>query len=256
MPAHGKNPTMTDPATLTTVALTFLLAGFVKGVIGLGLPTIALALLTATIGLHPAMALLLVPSFVTNVWQALAGGHARAVLARIWPFLAAATVTIWIGAQALTRVDVALLSALLGLLIVLYALVGLSRLQMSIPRRAEAWAGPAVGALNGVFTGLTGSFMFPGVLYLQAIGLTRDMLVQAMGMLFTASTLGLAAALGGQDLLTGPLALLSAGAVVPAILGMSVGQRLRRATSEAGFRRIFLASLLVLGLYVMAQALL
>ena len=69
---------MQDPVTLTVVALTFLLAGLVKGVIGLGLPTISLALLTAALGLPQAMALLLVPSFVTNLWQAVAGGKGRA----------------------------------------------------------------------------------------------------------------------------------------------------------------------------------
>lgn len=87
-----------DVPTLTLIAAVFLLAGFIKGVIGLGLPTVSLGLLTAVIGLQPAMVLLIVPSFITNVWQALAGGHARAVLLRIWPFLLAAPATIWIGA--------------------------------------------------------------------------------------------------------------------------------------------------------------
>jgi uncharacterized membrane protein YfcA len=130
---------MLDAVALGLVALTFFLAGTVKGVIGLGLPTVSLALLTVTIGLQPAMALLLVPSFVTNVWQALTGGNGRVVLARTWPFLLAATITVWIGAGALTRVNVSLLSALLGVLLVLYSLISLNRPHVSIPKRAEAW---------------------------------------------------------------------------------------------------------------------
>lgn len=82
-----------DIATLLAVAATFLVAGAVKGVIGLGLPTVSLALLTVTIGLPQAMAVLLVPSFVTNLWQAASGGNGRVLLARLWPFLVAATVT-------------------------------------------------------------------------------------------------------------------------------------------------------------------
>ena len=161
---------MTDPFVLATVFLTFLLAGCVKGIIGLGLPTVSLAVLTATIGLQPAMALLLAPSFVTNLWQAAIGGHGKAVLFRIWPFLVAATGTIWIRAQALRRVDISLLSGLLGALLLCYAVLGLSRPQLSIPREWEVWAGPLTGAVNGVLTGMTGSFVVPGVLYLRLNG--------------------------------------------------------------------------------------
>ncbi len=246
---------MFDADALVVITLTFLLAGGVKGVIGLGLPTVSLAVLTATIGLQPAMALLLVPSFVTNVWQAVVGGNGRVITARIWPFLLTATVTVWVGAMTLTRVDVWLLSALLGGLLVLYSLLNLGRPQVSVPRRWEGWAGPIVGTTNGILTGMTGSFVVPGVLYLQAIGLPRDMLIQAMGMLFAASTVALALSLGGQRLLTFELGAISAAAVVPALIGLVVGQRLRKRISEATFRRVFFVALLLLGLYIIMGAL-
>ena len=125
---------MFDVATLVAIAATFALAGAVKGVIGLGLPTVSLALLTVVIDLPSAMALLLVPSFATNLWQAMVGGKLGAIVRRIWPFLLMATVTVWIGASALTRVDLALLSALLGALLVVYALVSLAGVRLTIPR--------------------------------------------------------------------------------------------------------------------------
>ena len=87
---------MTELPTLILVAATFLLAGGVKGVIGLGLPTVSLAILTATVGLQPGMALLLVPSFMTNLWQAMVGGNFFEILKRTWVFLLMATVTVWI----------------------------------------------------------------------------------------------------------------------------------------------------------------
>ena len=246
---------MFDPGLLTLVALTFLLAGSVKGVIGLGLPTVSLALLTVTVGLQPAMALLLVPSFVTNIWQAFVGGNGRAILVRIWPLLVFATLTVWVGATALTRVDVSLLSALLGVLVAVYSMISLTRSQILITRSQEKWAGPIVGTVNGILTGMTGSFVFPGVLYLQAIGLPRDMLIQAMGMLFTVSTVALGVALGGNSLLTMETGIVSAVAVLPAIVGMIFGQRLRRKLSEAHFRRMFFYALLALGLYIIARSL-
>ncbi len=246
---------MTDPVTLLAIACTFLIAGTVKGVIGLGLPTVSLALLTVAVGLPQAMALLLVPSFVTNLWQALVGGEAMAILRRLWPFLLMATVTVWLGAAALTRVDLSLLSALLGALLVTYAATSLVGFRLTVTARQEPWLGPLVGTANGVLTGMTGSFVVPGVLFLQAIGLPRDMLIQAMGLLFTASTLALAVALQGNALLTMELGTLSAAALLPAILGMVIGQRIRRRLPEETFRKVFFAALLALGVYIIARAL-
>lgn len=245
---------MPDLFALLSVLVTFLLAGTVKGVIGMGLPTVSLALLTASLGLPQAMALLLVPSFVTNLWQAAAGGHTRIILRRIWLFLVMASATVWFGATALTSVDLAWLSALLGVLLILYALMNLSGLHFSIPPARERWAGPLLGGINGVLTGMTGSFVFPGLLFLQAIGLPRDLLIQAMGMLFTVSTLALGLSLGGNSLLSVELGGLSAAAVVPALIGMVLGQRLRQRLSETLFRRVFFVSLLLLGLYIIGDA--
>ena len=246
---------MTELPILVLVAVTFLLAGGVKGVIGLGLPTVSLAVLTATIGLQPAMALLLVPSFVTNLWQAVVGGNFMAILKRTWLFLLLATVTVWVGGLVLVEVDVSWLSALLGALLVVYSVSSLIRPTVALPRNWEPWAGPLLGTVNGVLTGMTGSFVVPGVLYLQAIGLSRDQLIQAMGMLFTVSTVALAVSLGGQKLLSAELGTISIASVVPAIIGMVLGQKLRLRLSEAKFRRVFFTSILILGLYIIVRSL-
>ena len=83
---------MFDLTTVIVVGGAFLIAGAVKGVIGLGLPTVSLGLLTVALDLQTAMALLLVPSFVTNLWQSVVGGKAKLILHRLWPFLLMATV--------------------------------------------------------------------------------------------------------------------------------------------------------------------
>ena len=64
-----------DVVSYAVIGSSFLLAGFVKGVVGLGLPTISLALLTVLLDLPTAMALLVVPAFSTNLWQGFIGGH-------------------------------------------------------------------------------------------------------------------------------------------------------------------------------------
>jgi hypothetical protein len=134
-------------------------------------------------------------------------------------------------------------------------MVTLGGFQLTIPARHETWVGTLVGSANGVLTGMTGSSVVPGVMFLQAIGLPRDMLIQAMGILFAASTLALAVALQKANILTIEHGILSCGAVLPAILGMILGQRVRSALSERRFRKVFFIALLVLGAYIIASAL-
>lgn len=239
-----------DPTIILTIVGTFLLAGVVKGVIGLGLPTISLAILTVSLDLSSAMALLLIPSFVTNLLQGAAGGHAGMLFRRLWPFMLAATLTIFIGGQVFAALDHAWLAMLLGALIMTYGAISLAGWRPSISRSQARWLGPLTGVVNGVLTGMTGSFVVPGVIYLNALGLERDALVQAMGILFTLATLALAISLGGSGFLTAELGAGSLLGLPPALAGMWAGQRLRRKLSPQGFRRTFFTALLGLGLYI------
>jgi len=246
---------MNDLPIYIAITATFLLAGGVKGVIGMGLPTVSLGLLAATLDLTSAMALLLVPSLVTNLWQATSGGHARTIIMRLWPFLLMATLAIGFGALALSYVNPAYLSILLGTLLIIYATLNLSGISFSVSTRHEKWLGAGVGGINGLMTGMTGSSVVPGVMFLQAIGLPRDVLVQAMGILFTSTTIALGLALGGSHILTPELAGISALAVIPAILGMRIGQRVRRLLSELLFRKVFFISVFILGVFIITKTL-
>ena len=245
---------MFDLFTFFTISATFVIAGGVKGVIGLGLPSVSLGLLTATLDLPTAMALMIAPSFFTNSYQATAGGHAGVILKRIWPFLLIATATVWLGATALTIVDLDVLTALLGFLLVAYGGLNIIGIRFAIPKHSEGWIGLVFGAANGILTGMTGSFVVPGVMYLQGIGLSRDMLVQAMGMLFTASTAALAFALGTNALLSTELGIVSFLAVAPSLIGMWAGQNLRQRLSELQFRRALFIGIVLLGIYILISA--
>ncbi|CAA9215980.1 MAG: hypothetical protein AVDCRST_MAG41-245 [uncultured Corynebacteriales bacterium] len=243
-----------DPATVSLIVATFFIGGVVKGLTGLGLPPVVLGILTITIGIQPAKALILIPTFLTNVLQASSGGHAREIVRGTWPFLLAATAFTASGAFTLQYFEPDLMSSLLGVLLAVYGLLGLFHLRMTI---RDGWLHPtgvAFGTANGFLTGLTGSSAVPGVFYLESIGLMRDQLVQSMGILFTLSTVGLAWSLRAQDLLDASLLLMSAIALVPALIGMSVGARIRAAIPEVRFRTVFCVALLALGTYVTVQS--
>lgn len=249
---------MTDPLQPETLALilaVFLLAGLVKGIVGLGLPPVALGLLTVFLGLKDAIVLIVVPSLATNLWQALAGGALLAIGRRLWSLLAFACVGIWFGTGLLAQSDGRLLAGLLGLLLSIYAVTALASPQLRVPEAWEPWLSPPIGAISGFFTGLTGSFTFPGIAYVQALGFPRDRLIQAMGIVFLTSTITLGLGLADNGLLTRDLGIASLAAMIPAFLGLLAGIRMRRRIPEDYFRRILLGALLVLGVYIGINAL-
>ena len=245
-----------SPESIAVVVTVLLLAGFVKGVVGLGLPTVSLGLLTAVFGLKAAIALMLVPSFATNLVQGLVGGELAQIMRRLWLLLVVACITIWLSSAQLAGADTATLSAVLGMSLCLYSGLSLTRPQVQAPPDKERWLSPLVGAINGGLTGLTGSFVVPGVLYLQALGFSRDVFIQAMGVLFTVSTVALAGSMSGRGLLTADLGLLSMVGLIPAFAGMYIGQRVRKRLSEERFRQVFFISVGVLGAYIVVRSLL
>lgn len=246
---------MFDTSIVIVILGTFFLAGFVKGIIGLGLPTISLALLTIAINLPTSMALILVPSLVTNIWQAIGGQNGRAIILRLWPFFLLATLSVWPGAILFTTIDLSFLSALLGFLLIVYTSFHFSGLRFVVKSQNERWIGTLAGITNGVITGMTGSFILPGVLYIHAIGLSRDTLIQAMGILFTLSTIALAIALKNIDLLNTEYAFWSTIAVAPALAGMMIGRHFRKRLSESVFRQAFYSSLFIIGVFIVLKAL-
>ena len=237
--------------TYAVIGGSFLLAGFVKGVVGLGLPTISLALLTALLDLPTAMALLVVPAFCTNIWQGFIGGHLVLLSRLLWPLLLAVIPFIWVGAALSDLFETAILTRILGGMVVSYAVLSFRFVPCNIPLSLQAWLGPLCGAINGVLTGLTGSLFLPGLMYLQAIGLSRDQLVQAMGLLFALSTLALGISLQETNRIDVGLWQISGFALLPALFGMHCGKICRGYLSDDLFRRVFLSGLALLGLYIM-----
>lgn len=245
---------MWTPETIALILATFLLAGLVKGIVGFGLPVVALALLANTIGLKAAIALITVPGITMNVWQAASGGNFKVIVARIWTLLILACASIWFGVSILASADGKLVTGLLGVLLSLYATYSLVKAQVTPPRHLEPYLTPVIGVLSGIAYGLTGSLMVPGVVYLQALGFDRNTLVQALGITFLLTTSVLAISLSGHNLLGAELGLLSAAALAPALVGLYVGQRYRHKLSEEVFRKYFFWALLASGLYMIIRA--
>lgn len=229
------------------IAATFFAAGAVKGLTGMGLPTLAMGVLGALVSPLTAASLLIVPSFVTNVWQLLAGPALGPLVRRLWPMMLAICAGTVSGGAWLAGGDSGSTTKALGIVLVVYAGYSLLGRQLVVPGRGERLLSTVMGGLTGIVTGATGVFVIPAVPYLQALGLSRDDLVQALGLSFTVSTVALALALGMRGAVAPGAMGLSLLALVPALAGMWVGQKLRHRIGPAAFRRVFLMFLLLLG---------
>lgn len=242
-------------AVLAACLAVFLLAGFVKGVIGLGLPTVAVGLLSLVMSPVQAAALLIVPSMVTNVWQLLAGGAFLALARRLWAMLAGIVVGTLAG-SGFMGIDGGRHAIIgLGLALVLYALAGLASFKLAVSARHEKWCSPVIGLVTGLVTAATGVFVIPAVPYLQALGLEREQLIQALGLSFTVSTAALAVNLGQGGAFGGAVMGASAVVLLPALLGMGIGTWVRARVKAQTFRRCFFAGLLLLGLHLVSGVL-
>jgi uncharacterized membrane protein YfcA len=227
-----------------TVALVFLLAGAVKGILGLGLPTISIGLLALIMPPAEAAALMILPSLVTNVAQA-SGPHLPALLRRFWPMLLGVVAGTLAGGIVIASGAAALPA--LGLALLAYAAWGLATPPVALPARLERATAIPIGLAGGLVTGATGVFVVPVVPWLTALGLPREALVQALGLGFLVATLALAAALGLHGQVSSALAAGSVLAVAPALAGQWLGARLRQRIPQPVFRRLFFAALLLLG---------
>ncbi len=261
---------------LVALAAIFFVAGTVKGGIGLGLPTISVALMGTWLPVEQAAAMILIPVIVTNIWQSFVGSALKLILIRIWSLMVALIVGTLLAAELIAKADTQIASGLLGAMLILYAGLGLSGLRFHVPVRLEPVLGPVVGLATGLITGATAIFVIPSVPYLQSLDFRKgrpgreddptdptragddrqaiDALIQSLGLTAMVATLGLALGLGMKGSLSPEVILPGSGATLAAIAGMAVGTAIRNRLSIEVFRRWVLVALLALGTLMVVRA--
>lgn len=230
------------------IFIIFIVAGMVKGITGMGLPTVAISLLSLIMPIPLAIALLLIPSFVTNIWQMLAGTTLKTIIQRFWLMLLCVFICTLASASYLISVNSQWSSLFLGSTLIVYAGYALYAPSLHISQTLESKLSPIMGCITGLVTGATGVAVMPSAPYLQALNLNKEDLVQALGLCFTVSTLALALALTWQNAFQMHQFTLSTLAIIPALLGMWLGQKIRVNISPQRFKQCFLIFLVVLGL--------
>ena len=230
------------------IAAVFLLAGVVKGVLGIGLPLITIPMLATTIGPITAMALLAVPTFAINLVQTVQSGYMGDAFRRFWTAFPLAIIGVIISVSLLlTTLDRGALMILVGVVVVLIAVSQLMSFTFNIPQRAERWCTPLVGLASGLLGGVT-SFLGPlMVMYLVALRVEKDQFVGAIALFYMIAGVPFYIGLGMNGYFGWMVFWASCGATIMIWLGVLVGQRLRARASSDLFRKLVLGLLIVIG---------
>jgi uncharacterized protein len=239
---------------LIFIAAAFLIAGFVKGVIGLGLPTVSMGLLAVSMPPVQALTIVIVPAIITNIWQTFGGPYLRDIVRRLWPLMLGTAIGIWSAADLLTGPYARYGAIVLGILLVIYAITSLVKVVFTVTRAHEKWVGGIVGLITGVIAAATGVQVIPSMPFMQSIGMEKEELVQALGVFFTVATLAQAFNLTSAGLLNASTALPGIIAMVASFTGMFVGQAVRTRMQPDTFRRWFLIAMMLLGAYLAGTA--
>ncbi len=248
---------MTDQTiTLIMIAVALTIAGFVKGVIGLGLPTVSIGLLATQMPPAQALAIVIVPAIVTNIWQTFVGPYLRDIIRRLWPLMVGTVIGILACSGMMTGPYARISTVVLGLLLVIYGAISLGQVRFAVAEPNQKWVGGIVGLITGAISATTGVQVIPSMPFMQAIGMEKDELVQALGVFFTTATIALSFNLTAAGLLTTATALPGGIALVCAFGGMFLGQALRARMDQDSFRRWFLIAMMLLGAYLALSTLL
>ena len=244
--------TLELPALLLAT-LGLFLAGIVKGATGLGYASCALPFLAVSIGLKPAMALVIVPAMATNVSLAVSTGHLWETLIRFKPLYLAMLPGIVLGVHLLTVVSAANALQLLGLVVMIYVAIAIAKPQLSLPARLQLVLQVPTGFLNGVMTGLTGAQVMPLFPYMMALNLDAGRTLQAINIAVLIGSAILGAGLFAAGIMTLPLLGLSVLAAAPALFGVALGEAARHRIPLQAFRRLSLLTLFLMGGLMLAR---
>ena len=228
----------------------FIVAGIAKGAIGMGLPPIALALMTFAVPLEDALALMVVPSMATNIWQAIYGKDFLKLLRRFWTMALTSVASLIFVAVVFGHLGSQRAMAWVGVILVLYAALALTAWRPAVSQATERWANPLIGLASGAVAGITGVAAVPFLPYMQSLDIDRHDLVQALGIMFLFIIGALTVALVAQGAFDSTNLVGAILAIVPTFMGVWIGQKARNAVSPETFRRIFLFGMFIVGLHM------
>ena len=217
------------------VCLVMLIAGTVKGIAGLGLPTIAVSLLVFFFDAHQSLGLIVLPLLFSNMLQAWQSGQFRWVFSNFWPYLVAIALAIFIASSFASQVNERVIYLLITVGIFLFLISQKKLPKIQFTGKSHIFSSTIAGTLAGILGGLTTVWGPPTIIYLRMLGLEKEQFVRATGWMFLIGSLPLIAGYWMGGILTPELIPAGILGSVMAMLGVVVGKHFRSKISEKHF---------------------
>ena len=231
-----------------------LAGGLVKGVVSIGVPLIAIPLLTGILSVKQAVLLISVPIIIGNIPQALEGGKTWPALKSIGFLVLGAVIGIALGVKILLAISGSTATAVAGLILIAACILLATAPKFTLPRRTVA----PIGLLAGFFSGLVeGISAIPGPLlatYLLATGSTGKRFTKEIALVLVISLIVLIAVFGQSHHASPADLFISAIAAIPMVAGIMLGQPLRDALPPRAFRILVLIFIFVAALQMIYRS--
>jgi len=229
--------------------------GIVKGVVGLGLPIVSIAILLNFLPPLTTLGILVAPILVTNLWQTARAGNIMEPLRRFWPMILTGFICLFIGAELIVSMDTKLLFGVLGACVVVFSGTNLFRPRVHpLKPETEKWAGPLAGAAGGLLGGISTIWGPPMMMYFVMLKLPKDTFVRTVSMAWFILSIPLVIAYWRNGIFAGDVIALSLAACVPGMVGIRIGEIIRDRIDQETFRRVMLVVLLIIGLNLIRRA--
>ena len=245
-----------DPFHFCLALAITLFAGFVKGAVGFAMPMIMISAFSSFLPPETALAGLILPTVVTNLSQAFRQGRAAAweTVVTYRRILTATVVFIGVSAGFVHVIPQTLFLLLLGLPITAFALLQLAGVNLALRLEHRARAEWVLGAIGGLYGGISGVWGPPLLVYLLSIRASKLETVRAQGVVFQIGAVVLFAAHLASGVLNATTLTFSALLVIPAMIGQLLGTRLQDRLDQTRFRRWTRILLVLTGLNLARRA--
>ncbi len=235
-----------DPIIISAMLLIFLFSGLVKGFLGIGLPTAAMAFLTLVMEPTEAIALLTIPIIATNFFQFMRSSERMQTAKNYRYFALAIMVSIFFTSLNITAFPTGFLTAVIGFTMVIFSANLLFGFSLPIGPSLRWQIG--VGIISGFLGGLSSIWSPPVAMYLMARNTPKEQFIAATGFLFLAGCFPLALGLYLSGVLTPLTAVKSLMGLVIVLFGFRIGELLRGRVSQELFRKFVLIAFLIMGI--------
>ncbi len=245
-----------EPFQLVLISGSVFVGGIVKGVTGIGLPIVSIAILVNFLPPATTLAIVVIPILVTNLWQAVRAGSMASLIRQFWPMIVFFVSFLFISARLVVELDSGALFGILGASILLFSVSNWFRPRAKpLSQRTTRWAGPLAGALGGVLGGISTIWGPPMMMYFMMLKLDRETWIRAVGLVWFIGSVPLTIAYWSNGVLNGDTTPLSLAACIPSLAGIFVGEFIRRRIDPETFRKVLLVTLFLVGLNLIRRSL-